>query len=377
MIRLMPVLALVAGCRTGGPPRVTVRDSAGVAIVDNRGGDLALPWILDSVATIGGAGSPIEMNQLTELTVDADTLGHIFVLDSWFGHKVQLVDTTGTLVRTLTRKGGGPGEIGNATSISASGDGTVSIMDFSRSGLVRIRWDGTVLPILRLNGYSLFGGARATGDTVVFHTIDDGAKATPEQIRYRTSTDTSTLASVANERLGWLPFCKAGMEGLTRMLAPDLRYTARGGHALVSRSAEYRLEEFEAGHLVRLVRREVPLVAGTVAAVERFFPDGKIVSSPDCTVQAGELVAKRGVAPVVQPVRRLAIDPNGGIWAERNTFPDEASKTDVFDRTGQYIGTLTGLGAPLGFPSRDLLVFGLPDSTSNEPRLRLYRRRDR
>ena len=47
-------------------------------------------------------------------------------------------------------------------------------MDFSKTGLIRIRWDGTVLPILRLTGYHLFGGARVADDTVIFHTIDYG-----------------------------------------------------------------------------------------------------------------------------------------------------------------------------------------------------------
>ncbi len=47
--------------------------------------------------------------------------------------------------------------------------------------------------------------------------------------------------------------------------------------------------------------------------------------------------------------------------------------TDIFDESGRYLGTVAGLGAPLGFPSRDLIVFGLPDSTTNAPRLAIVR----
>lgn len=366
-------LALLTGCHGADSPKTIFRDSANVAIVDNRGDDVPLRWAFDRIATVGGASSAVAMNQLTEYTVDADTLGHVFVLDAWYGHRVQLIDTAGNLVRVLTRQGGGPGEVGNATSISASSDGTLAIMDFSKTGLVRVRWDGAVLPILRLTGYELFGGARATGDTVVLHTIDTRTTATPEQIRYRTATDTATLATLSTDRLGWIPFCRAGMEGLTPMLAPELRWTARGSHVELSRSAEYRIEGFQAGRLARIVRRTVPAVAGTVEAVQRFFPDGKVIGSRDCIVSAAELAAKRGVASTLQPVRRLAIDLEGRIWAERNTFPDETPRTDVFDESGRYLGTVAGLGAPLGFPSRDLIVFGLPDSTTNAPRLAIVR----
>ena len=88
---------------------------------------------LRPIATVGGAGSAVELNQLIEYTVDADTLGHIFVLDAWFGQQVQLIDTAGTLIRVLTRQGGGPGEIGNGISISAKGDGDLMVVVLSDS----------------------------------------------------------------------------------------------------------------------------------------------------------------------------------------------------------------------------------------------------
>lgn len=370
-------LFLLAACQAGGDgetSRSTIRDSSGVTIVQNSGADVALDWKLERVTTVGGTGSTVEMSQLTEYTVDADSLGHIFVIESWFGNRVQLIDTAGVLVRTLTRNGAGPGEIGQGVSVSASGDGVLSVMDFTKMGVVRLRFDGTVLPLLPLTGYDLFGGGRVTGDTVVFHTIDRSTKAYAEQLQYRTDADTATLAVHTPERLGWLPFCRDGMEGLTPMLAPELRWTARGSRAIVSRSAEYRVDEFQASRFVRSIRREVPRAAGNVHAVKRFFPEGKIIGSRDCVVPPAELVRKRGVAPVLQPIRRLAIDWEGRIWVERNTFPDEVSRVDVFDKAGHYTGTLSGFGAPLGFPSQDLLLFALPDSTSDEPRLAIYRR---
>jgi hypothetical protein len=365
--------ALGIGC-VAPQQEVNQRDSTGITIVENRSGDHALGWRFELAATIGGANHDVELNELTEYTVDADTLGHIFVIDSWFGTRVQLVDTTGKLLARLTRQGGGPGEIGNGVSVSATADGIVAIMDHSKAGLVRIRWDGQVQPTLLLTGYGLFGGARAAADTVVLHTMDTENDEWPEQIQYRTDTDTATLVIHSPARRGWIPFCGDGMAGLTEMLTPDLRWTARGSQTVVHRSADYRIDDYRQARLTRSIRRTVTPVPGNAEAVRRFFPEGKVIGSRDCIVAPAELARKRGVAPVVQPIRRLAIDLDGRIWAERNTFPDEPTRTDVFDRNGRYEGTLSGFGAPLGFPSRSLTLFALPDSVSNLPRLGIYRR---
>lgn len=374
---MLAPLVLLTACRAGPAGQQTIsRDSAGIDIVQNRGADRDLHWTLERIATIsGGAGSSVELAQLTEYTVDADTLGHIYVNESWYGQRVQLLDTAGHFLRTLTRKGAGPGEVGEGVSISVSGDGVLAVTDFTKTGIVRVRSNGTVLPLLPLTGYDLFGAARVSADTVVVHTLDSRSKEGSERLQYRTDNDTATLAVHTPQRLGWLPFCRDGMEGLTPMLAADLRWTARGSQVLVHRSVDYRIDEFQTSHFTRSIRRDRASIPGDVASVRRFFPEGKTIGSRECVVSPAELVAKRGVAGNVQPIRRLAIDLEGRIWAERNTFPDEAPRTDVFDKSGRYLGTLAGYGAPLGFPSRDLLVFALPDSASDEPKLGIFRRK--
>jgi hypothetical protein len=351
-----------------------VFDSAGITVVENGGQDTPLNWRLVQIASVGDeAVEAVQLTDLTEFTVDADTLGHFYVNDAWFGQRVQLFDTTGRFLRSLTRKGEGPGEIGEGVSVSVSGDGVLAVTDFTKAAIVRVRWDGAVLPSVSLIGYDLFGAARVSADTVVIHTLDSGGKGGPEQIQYRTRSDTATLIVHAPERLGWLPFCRDGMEGLTPMLAPDLRWTARGSRVATHHTAEYRIDTFDGVRLTMSLRRDVPAITGSVEAVRRFFPNGKVVASRDCIVSPKELVTKRGVARKIQPLRRLAIDPEGRIWAERNTFPDESPRTDVFDASGRYLGTLGGFGAPLGFPARDILLFALPDSAADKPVLGVFR----
>jgi hypothetical protein len=300
-------------------------------------------------------------------------MGHIFILDQWYGQRVQVVDTTGALVRTLTRGGGGPGELGAGVSVSAGGDGTVAVMDFSKGGIVRIRHDGTVLQSILLPGYGLFGGARVTGDTVVLHTMDLHSPTWQELVQYRTTSDSATLTFFRPRRLGKVRLCRDYMDGLTPMLAPELRWTARGSRVAVSKGAEYEIELFSGPHLRQIVKRQTSPIHGDADAVRRYFPDGKVVGSPDCTLSATDLADRRGVAPVIQPVRRLAIDLEGRLWAERNTFPDEEPRVDVFTRAGAYLGTLAGFGAPLAFPATHLVVFASADSTLRGGRLAIFR----
>ncbi|MFN0180713.1 MAG: hypothetical protein ACKVZ0_18075 [Gemmatimonadales bacterium] len=325
------------------------------------------------MATISGRQSSAELAQLTEYTVDADSLGNIYVLNAWFGQRLQLFDTTGRLLRVLTRGGAGPGEVAAGVSVSAGPGGVASIMDFSKAGLVRVSTAGAPLPLLGLVGYAFFGGARASADTVILHVVDDRREGTAEAIRYRTATDTATLATHAVPHLGPLTFCGEVIEGLSPLLAPELHWTARGSTAAISHTVDYRVDVFRHGRLNRSVRRAVPAVRGSAAAVRRFYPQGKVIGSPRCTVPAAELVAARGVSPALQPIRRLAIGPGGSLWAERNTFPDEPTRTDVFDFAGRYEGTLLGIGAPLGFPGARLFLVASPDSAV-EPTLRVLRR---
>ncbi|HKP28002.1 MAG TPA: hypothetical protein VJU15_01275 [Gemmatimonadales bacterium] len=368
---------MVALIACGGSQELctSVRDSAGIALIDNPGPDVPLGWDMELVATVQNSGDLV-LNELFEYTVDADSLGHIVVNNNWFGQRVQEIDTTGRLIRVLTREGAGPGEVGAGVSISSSGDGIVSVMDFTKAGLVRVRSDGSVLPVLTLTHQSLFGGGRADGDTVVVHTLlQQSGTEWPEQLERVTPTGSTTLLVHSPPRLGTLLFCGQPMEGLNPMLTPDLRWNAKAGRTVVNNTGDYTIRVYDGERLTRLVRRNVDPLPGNETAVRRFFPDGKRVADWKCIVPPDELVRKRGVARTVQPIRRLSVDYQGRIWAERNTYPDEQSRVDLFDSTGKYLGTLNGFGAPLGFPARDLLVFALPDSVQSEPRLAIYRRK--
>jgi hypothetical protein len=72
-------------------------------------------------------------------------------------------------------------------------------------------------------------------------------------------------------------------------------------------------------------------------------------------------------------IRRLSLDPEGRLWVERYTFADEPSRVDIFDPAGRYLGTLTGKGAPLGFPDSDVVIFAEENEVTGIRQVVAYR----
>lgn len=125
----LPVLlaaSLLAGLFACGgadsaTPRVTTTDSAGVAIVTIGTDPASLPaWHLDPIphVTIRAAGD-LEFGRLTRAVWMED--GTIAALDDR-PEAVHLFDSTGLWLRSLGRRGDGPGEFRFASTLSALGD---------------------------------------------------------------------------------------------------------------------------------------------------------------------------------------------------------------------------------------------------------------
>ena len=89
--------------------------------------------------------------------------------------------------------------------------------------------------------------------------------------------------------------------------------------------------------------------------------------------KAQQIEREIGAADNVPAIKGVAIDLSGRVWVGRFSFPDEAPRTDVFSPDGNYLGTFTGLTVPLGFPSRDLLVTPVVDSTTDIARVEVAR----
>ncbi len=377
----LTIVAILAasGCGRGpkAVPSVTVRDSAGVSIVENDGTDRPLPWRLATVVSFGGADTgAMNLGRLDYSTVGSDTLGRTFVASESELHVVAF-DTTGRPVKVISRKGGGPGELKVLGSMYVAPDGRIAVQDYGKIQLVRFGPDGAPegdTPLAPLVG-RLYGAIRFAGDTLYLHGQVETAAQAPEQLFVVTARDTIPLVTMHQARPnGTLNACnRYHMSGLPRVFSPLLNWTTGRGRVIVTSSADYQVDVYQANRLIRRIRRAVTLIPASTAMIRRLYPHGRVYGGAECIVSVEQIERDVGAADVVPAIRDVATDAAGRIWVGRYTFPDEPRRTDVFSAVGEYLGTVSGMGAPLGFPRRDLVVTASVDSATDVGRLMISR----
>lgn len=358
------------GC-TGPSPTLSVerRDSAGVELVTTRGPDVEAPFILEREWRLGGLEGELHVTDLRPWHVAADRAGRVYILDAT-GKRVFVVDPDGSVVDTLGRPGGGPGELGSPVAVYVAPDGTVGVWDYARGGLVSWR-EGQPLPLRRVEG-SFWGPdvrllGSAASDAVAFVTLSRNP-ASRQHLTLSGPAGTVVLAELVPvpERPADFPTC--GIRGIPvpPLFAPELNWDVRAGRFLVSVSADYEIQVLSAGGgegaanpgtLRARWRRDLPVRRTTEELALREVGDGLRVPVADCTVPPGEVVRGRGYADAIPAIRRLAMDPEGRTWILRGAVADEPNRVDILDSTGAYLGTLTGdVPIPVTFPSATRLI---------------------
>ena len=68
------------------------------------------------------------------------------------------------------------------------------------------------------------------------------------------------------------------------------------------------------------------------------------------------LVSKVGFGELVPAVRAILATSDGTIWVRRNPHIDSLGTFDILSPEGEYLGTLTGVPAPIAFmPDGDVV----------------------
>ena len=83
-----------------------------------------------------------------------------------------------------------------------------------------------------------------------------------------------------------------------------------------------------------------------------------------CNVSVEEMLANHGYSPAIQLIRGVKISPAGELWVLRASAADGSDAAlDVFDREGEYLGTLPqGTPLPVVFLSEDRVWFAETDA---------------
>lgn len=362
-------VALAAGCAVvgcsgetaGSEHRVERIDSGGIALVANRGPDRTLDWSLEPVVQIGGAlEGPTALGAVHNGGVAADAAGNVYVLDSQ-AHRILVFAPDGTLLREMGRKGGGPGELQFPTSLAVAPDGSVVVYDF-RKGLVRYAPDGSpgqeVRPGGPLEGLELEVGE--FGVAAVLQSMTAGRDSAVQRLTIL--PDSGEPRVLAEVRVGYttdvaFPNCPVRLSGMPPLFAPDLSWARAGERFVVSRGSEYRMDLLDRdGGLVGSVRRDVTPLAASPELAGREVPDTMRIGfgSGECAIAPADVVAARGTAPRVPPIRRLVGAPDGTWWVGRGVGRPVDWAIDAFAADGEYLGTLPeGTPWPAAFRSAE------------------------
>ena len=342
---LICLWAVAALACTDGTGSAAIRtDSAGVEIVQSPGADRTLPWTLAPVVTIAsddtqGAG----VFDPNEYAIRTDSVGRVYVMDR-SGYRIIVFDVDGRYMRSLGRKGGGPGELGFPLAFAVAADGTVSVFDALKHKLVRFAPDGSILPEKEM-GSGFFGGTMyATGDDYLYSYQGRGPSGTTSGVFHVTSTGGSVLVESADPPMKPIELKSCGMSfsGMPPLLAANYRWDASHGKIAIARDAEYEIGIYEQGKLTRRIRRDIAARAATKELAVKELGDGMRVGTEGGVrvCQPDEVVEQRGFAPTIPAIGRIAIAPDGSIWLRRGGVKGENLPIDVFASDGAYQGSL-------------------------------------
>jgi hypothetical protein len=341
------VAALTTACTGGGASNEAVRtDSAGVQIVQTNGTDRPLGWTLETAFTITaddadttGAGA-FDPN---DYVLESDSAGRLYVLDSQ-GHRVIVFGPDGKYLRSLGRKGAGPGELGFPIAFTVSRSGITSVFDVAKHRLVRFDSNGNVLPETMLGPGFYGGNLYATADELVYDYHGRTADGSTTGIFRGKDGGGVVVIETADPPTKPLDLksCGMGFSGLPPLFAPTYRWSGNGKLLAVARHAEYDIALYDAGRLVRRIRRDVAPRPATAELAQLSLGEGMRVGAEggERVCKPDEVVQQRGFAPTIPTIARIAFAPNGDLWVRKGGVKNELLSIDVITSDGTYLGSL-------------------------------------
>lgn len=382
----LPLLATFACGGDTGPATATRADSAGIEIITNTGTDRPLGWTLDSIlalrAPTEAGGDTVGFFDVTDVAV---TSGRIVVLDRSQSALV-VYDTLGHLVGRYGRKGSGPGEFSMPLYVAVALDDGVGVLDFMNRRVElfdsSFALEASVSLGSRVIGSSglAFAGAEGDGMALPVRRLADGVAL--EDLTVTSPTDTAVVTTLHHPKGKNVEFKSCGLRvgggaGLPPFFSPNLVWTADAkGDVLVSDGTTYDVDIYGADGFspIRHVRRDLPPIEGTEDLAIRSLGEGMKVNTPagQLVCDPKDVVEQQGFAPVIPPVVALKVSPGGDIWVDRWVPKGDPPMLDVFDSTGVYRGTLTGVDMPVAFLGDDRLILKHTDEL-DVPYLTVYR----
>ena len=266
-------LAMILGaCADSVPPvpAVAVRDSAGIRIIEHSADAMArLPeWQVDPEPAVTIGGSADASNDLNEVAGAYLAPDGEIVFGDGPSREIRIHAPDGSHLRTLGRRGAGPGEFSTITSLWRRGDST-AVYDMSARRLTVAPNDGSPPRIATLRHSGLLASLQGSADgrfvarqldTDVLMAVGAASTRVPEFVLVFSPDGNSadTIRSIPGPAL-YLPPESPGWSGPAPVgLGPESQILVVGDSVVVGTNEAYELTTYDlAGRAVRIVRAAV------------------------------------------------------------------------------------------------------------------------
>lgn len=354
---LVPVLH---ACGPGGSPRVTVRDSAGVEIVESvppapgAGG-----WAVDSAPLVDiGADQDDPRQQLTRPTDPVRLAGGRIAVGDNGSLEIRVFDADGRWVGSIGRKGSGPGEFTDLRALwTGPGDtlyayqgrtGQVSVLDaggrFARA--FRPEFSGERRFAVILGPFST-GHWLVNGSAITLPTTSGLHRG--EVTLYRFSPDGRKVDSLTTLP-GAESMVEASERGLSIWLLPYARASvtvAAGSRAYAGPTERVDLQVYREGagleRIVRLALAPRPLTREIIAAAIARQLEGMSRQPPEARELTRRKLEGAAYPEQVPAIDRLTVAENGDLWLRIYPLdPGDPTRFAVTDSAGRFRAWVDG-----------------------------------
>lgn len=373
-----------------------VTDSAGVRIVTNPEAGVWGPgegWSVTEDLRIGQADGDPDYILGSIAGIDVSGSGEMYVLDQQ-ARTVRVYSAEGTFLRSISRPGDGPGELGRLANMVAVGSGDTLVVADPLRGLHRYDPTGSHVstrPFAEPAGSNQFrwrvSGTGAAMQVRTYHTFADPSTLAGQTLEdpvvflsldLRT-LDTLAMVPIPGSRLPRTGSGDCGLEVYAEQIAWDLS-PERELH--VASTLEYSVRTFEAGVLRRILRRLVEprgLSGGELDLVRR-AAENRFLQNGVAPGRAQQMSGRMCFPDVLPAIAEIRAGPDGTLWVGAPVTPSRVLSDsgpelpasvlptawgtvpgpdwDVFDDRGRFLGMVSLPYRFRPFAFRDDLIYG-------------------
>jgi hypothetical protein len=352
----MMAIACMVGCEDGdGPSPVTVRDSSGIAIVENTTPlwEEGERWRVspEPVVSIGAVEAPGPYQFYDVRGAVRLGTGEIVVAD-FTSNQIRWFDAKGTFVRTVGREGGGPDEFQAILGMWRTPGDSLAVLDYGNARMTMLGPEG--------NLGRLFRAAQEGALAQPLGVFGDGSFLA---YWYRSREEGERTEGVHRGHALFIRWTPSGEPVGTivdrpgavryhgtvagRYLRASPPYTNPTGFTVAtahegwyySSLDGYEIEQYSAdGELQRLIRRDLPPQAVTQELVEewREYALERFALMPTVFRQWRANLPPPENLP---PHGDFIVDVEGNLWVAEYSL-EEPEHWSVFDRMGHFLGTV-------------------------------------